>query len=57
VGSAFYDVEGFRRGDVRIRDFEIREVGEVAGRDLLHLRCRGSAQLERGEHDPVQHGP
>ncbi len=39
VGSAFYDVEGFRRGDVRIRDFEIREVGEVAGRDLLHLQC------------------
>jgi SAM-dependent methyltransferase len=39
VGTDFYDVEGFRRGDIRIRDFEIREVGDVAGRDLLHLQC------------------
>jgi SAM-dependent methyltransferase len=39
VGSRFYDVEGFRRGDIRIRDYEIREVGDVANKDLLHLQC------------------
>src|SRR6266545_4302152 len=42
VGSAFYDVEGFRaagpRG-VRIKDYEIEEVGDVRGRSLLHLQC------------------
>jgi SAM-dependent methyltransferase len=37
--SAFYDVEGFKRGGIRLRDHEIREVGDVAGKDLLHLQC------------------
>ncbi|MHC5002053.1 MAG: class I SAM-dependent methyltransferase [Planctomycetota bacterium] len=39
VGSRFYDVEGFRAGGVVLRDFEIEEVGDVAGRDLVHLQC------------------
>jgi SAM-dependent methyltransferase len=39
VGTDFYDVEGFRRGGIRISDFEIREVGDVTGKDLLHLQC------------------
>jgi SAM-dependent methyltransferase len=39
VGTEFYDVEGFRRGDIRISDFEIREIGDVTGKDLLHLQC------------------
>lgn len=37
--SAFYDVEGFRAGAVRLPAYEIEEVGDVAGKDLLHLQC------------------
>jgi SAM-dependent methyltransferase len=37
--SAFYDLDGFRRGGVRIADHEIEEIGPVAGRSLLHLQC------------------
>ena len=37
--SAFYDLEGFRRGGVRLRDYEVSEVGDVEGKDLLHLQC------------------
>jgi SAM-dependent methyltransferase len=35
----FYDLEGFRRGGVRLRDEEIEAVGDVRGRTLLHLQC------------------
>ena len=34
-----YDLEAFKRGGVRIRPWEIEEVGDVAGKDLLHLQC------------------
>ncbi len=37
--SAFYDLEGFKRGGVRLRPYEIEEVGDVAGKSLLHLQC------------------
>jgi SAM-dependent methyltransferase len=37
--SGFYDLEGFRRGGVRLRDFEIADVGPVEGKTLLHLQC------------------
>ena len=38
--SEFYDLEGFRaEGEVRIRPFEQAEVGDVAGKSLLHLQC------------------
>ena len=41
VGSAFYDVASFRTGEraVRLADYEIGEVGSVAGKTLLHLQC------------------
>jgi SAM-dependent methyltransferase len=39
AGSAFYDVEGFKRGGVRLAAYEIEEVGDVSGADLLHLQC------------------
>ena len=29
VGSDFYDVDSFRRGGVRLRDFELEELGDV----------------------------
>ena len=37
--SAFYDVASFKAGGSRISQFELDEIGEVAGRDLLHLQC------------------
>jgi SAM-dependent methyltransferase len=37
--SAFYDLDGFRRGGVRLRPYEIEEIGPVAGKSLLHLQC------------------
>lgn len=38
-GSEFYDLDGFRRGGVRIAEHEREEVGPVEGRTLLHLQC------------------
>lgn len=39
VGSAFYDVDEFRANPDRIRPFEAEEVGDVAGKSLVHLQC------------------
>jgi SAM-dependent methyltransferase len=39
VASEFYDVAGFRKGASALRDFEPDEMGEVSGRELLHLQC------------------
>jgi SAM-dependent methyltransferase len=41
LDSAFYDVPSFRTGErgVRLKDYEIDEVGDVRGRTLLHLQC------------------
>jgi SAM-dependent methyltransferase len=37
--SAFYDLEGFKRGGIRLADYEVEEIGDVRGLDLLHLQC------------------
>lgn len=37
--SAFYGLDAFRSGGVRLRSEEIEEIGDVHGRDLLHLQC------------------
>src|SRR5438093_5223473 len=42
VRSACYDVESFRAGggrEIRIKDYEREEVGDVRGKRLLHLQC------------------
>jgi SAM-dependent methyltransferase len=41
LGSEFYDVPSFvdGRNPIRLRDYEIEEVGPVAGKSLLHLQC------------------
>jgi SAM-dependent methyltransferase len=39
LASAFYDLDGFRASQDALRDFEIDEVGDVAGKRLLHLQC------------------
>ena len=37
--SAFYDVEGFKAGKSSLTPIELGELGEVAGKSLLHLQC------------------
>jgi hypothetical protein len=37
--SSFYDLDGFRAGGSRLRAYEVEEVGDVAGKSLLHLQC------------------
>ncbi len=37
--SDFYDLAGFRTGRDPLRPFEIAELGDVAGLDLVHLQC------------------
>ncbi len=39
AAGAFYDLDGFRAGGVRLRDDEIAAIGDVSGRTLLHLQC------------------
>jgi 2-polyprenyl-3-methyl-5-hydroxy-6-metoxy-1,4-benzoquinol methylase len=39
VASDFYDVAGFKEGANTLRPFEVDEVGDVAGRSLVHLQC------------------
>lgn len=39
IGSAFYDVKGFLAGKTSLREIELRELSDVAGRSLLHLQC------------------
>jgi SAM-dependent methyltransferase len=39
VASDFYDVAGFKEGGVRVRPYEIEEIGDVDRKDLLHLQC------------------
>jgi SAM-dependent methyltransferase len=37
--SAFYDVAGFKAGRSSLQSIEREELGEVAGKSLLHLQC------------------
>jgi SAM-dependent methyltransferase len=37
--SEFYDVEGWKAGRRPLHGFVVDEVGDVAGKDLLHLQC------------------
>jgi len=37
--SADYNLAGFKAEGSRIRPYEIEEIGDVTGRDLLHLQC------------------
>ena len=37
--SPFYDLEGFRAGKDRLHSIELAELGDVAGKSLLHLQC------------------
>ena len=37
--SQFYDLDGFRAGRSTLLPIELAEVGDVAGKSLLHLQC------------------
>lgn len=37
--SDFYDVEAFRAGASSLQSIELEELGDVAGKSLLHLQC------------------
>jgi SAM-dependent methyltransferase len=37
--SAFYDLDGFRKGGIRLRPYELEDVGSVVDQTLLHLQC------------------
>jgi SAM-dependent methyltransferase len=38
-GCHLYDLDSFRRGESSLGGIELRELGDVAGRSLLHLQC------------------
>ncbi len=37
--SGFYNVKGFKAGKLTLMDLEREELGDVAGKSLLHLQC------------------
>jgi SAM-dependent methyltransferase len=39
LASSFYDVEGFKRGGSSLQSFEAEELGDVQGKELVHLQC------------------
>jgi SAM-dependent methyltransferase len=39
LGSRTYDVPGFKAGRITLRPHEIADLGDVAGKDLIHLQC------------------
>lgn len=39
VASRLYDVPGFKAGRVTLHPMEVRDVGPVRGKSLLHLQC------------------
>lgn len=39
IQSAFYDVEGFINGNNSLKDIELKLLGDVSGKSILHLQC------------------
>lgn len=39
VESSFYDVESFKNGKCSLNPVELKQVGNVEGKSLLHLQC------------------
>ncbi len=39
VASSFYDLAGFRAGDEDLDQFQLDELGDVAGLELAHVQC------------------
>lgn len=39
LNSKFYDVKGFKKGKTALNFVELEEIGNVKGKNLLHLQC------------------
>jgi SAM-dependent methyltransferase len=39
LASEFYDLAGFKRGASSLQPFEANELGDVTGKELVHLQC------------------
>jgi len=39
INSKFYDVKSFKNGESSLNNIELEQVGNVAGKKLLHLQC------------------
>ncbi len=39
LASAFYDVEGFLNGKTSLNDIELKLLGDIKGKTILHLQC------------------
>lgn len=39
IGSDFYNLEGFKKGETVLTPIELGELGSVEGKSLLHLQC------------------
>ena len=37
--SSMYDLEGWKKGGNSLKEVEIRELGDIAGKKVLHLQC------------------
>ena len=37
--SAFYDLDGFKKGQSSLNKIELEQLGDVSGKTLLHLQC------------------
>jgi len=38
--SEYYDLEGFKSGKSSLHDIELKTLGEVSDKSLLHLQCQ-----------------
>jgi len=39
IASAFYDLEGFINGNTSLNDIELKLLGDIKGKEVLHLQC------------------
>lgn len=39
IESAFYDVDGFLKGNNSLKEIELKLLGDVKGKSILHLQC------------------
>src|SRR3954463_12868163 len=39
IGSSFYNVEGFLKGQSSLNEIELKLLGDVKGKSILHLQC------------------
>jgi SAM-dependent methyltransferase len=57
VGSAFYDLEGFKHGKTLLEPFEVEELGPLGELELCHLQCHiGTDMLDMVRMHPGLRG-